>query len=642
MAEVCMKRHGHAKQLVVFFGAASIGTGGGWGADAVLRACCKVARRSSQATTPAAASEPGPSTPPPAKRSKRTEAEQAAEPSQPTRGKGKSQGKAAEAKPAPQPGRWLDRDCNAALNMQRIGESRDLKLVMLGNLMDCGKHNGGSKQRIDGVIVGARRNRSAPSENRWTLFGAAPCQRASGRGGRTTHWDHSRGIVGGGLTRLNCAAAHCLPQQLQAEREEEAKTNLLMRRLEQLKREKLVLATEVEQEEEFLTNTLQKRLEKVQYICIHLSRFTSSIPSLLVGVLVQVASEKAELEVKVVELKRQAGGKHAFLQPNVLTSWPWHAYTLIVIPTVVRHWVRATQTEHLAAEKAKLCKEKVDLEATLELESEFIVNSLQVQLGKLGLEKKSLLREKTDLQRQVTELGQSVEKLKRDHVKLEQEMELQINGRSAATQLLLSCCSAAAQLPLSIGESMQRPIELCQWDDLEALPAIGEEYQQRYKLVNDRLPKGRHWLHRAAEYRRGLDGRMEEEQIANKMARQMQALVRNLRLIEEKLAVKGITMKDLGIQPHELAPTEAVRIGYSRSPSSATSLERSSQPHSSFSGQLGSSPTMAHTLLSLPSRREMRHHSSSGGISLTPEGSGSGLTARQSSGSPGMAGAATT
>ncbi|GFH14793.1 hypothetical protein HaLaN_10909 [Haematococcus lacustris] len=28
------------------------------------------------------------------------------------------------AKPAPQPGRWLDRDCNAALNMQRIGEEQ--------------------------------------------------------------------------------------------------------------------------------------------------------------------------------------------------------------------------------------------------------------------------------------------------------------------------------------------------------------------------------------------------------------------------------------------------------------------------------------------------------------------------------------
>ncbi|KAJ9524953.1 hypothetical protein QJQ45_005850 [Haematococcus lacustris] len=56
------------------------------------------------------------STPQPAKR---TKAEPAAEP---TKGKGK--GKAAKAKPAPQPGRWLDRDWNAALNMQRIGESR--------------------------------------------------------------------------------------------------------------------------------------------------------------------------------------------------------------------------------------------------------------------------------------------------------------------------------------------------------------------------------------------------------------------------------------------------------------------------------------------------------------------------------------
>ncbi|KAJ9510006.1 hypothetical protein QJQ45_011668 [Haematococcus lacustris] len=164
MAEVSMKRHGHAKQLVVFFGAATIGTGGGWGADAVLRACCKVvcrprgagqrrgrvvlvdehrtsrvssavngqqpceeeldklmaprkppqAPRSSQAATQPAASEPGPSTPPPAKRSKPA--------AEPTKGKGK--GKAAKAKPAPQPGRWLDRDGNAALNMQRIGESR--------------------------------------------------------------------------------------------------------------------------------------------------------------------------------------------------------------------------------------------------------------------------------------------------------------------------------------------------------------------------------------------------------------------------------------------------------------------------------------------------------------------------------------
>ncbi|KAJ9520738.1 hypothetical protein QJQ45_007599 [Haematococcus lacustris] len=164
MAEVSMERHGRAKQLVVFYGAAGIGTAGGWGADAVLRACCKVvcrprgtdqrrgrvvlvdehcttrvssavngkqplvaprkppqAPRSSQAATQPAASEPGPSTPPPAKRSKRSEAEPAAKP---TKGKGKAQGKAAKAKSAPQRSRWLDQDCNAALNMQRIGESR--------------------------------------------------------------------------------------------------------------------------------------------------------------------------------------------------------------------------------------------------------------------------------------------------------------------------------------------------------------------------------------------------------------------------------------------------------------------------------------------------------------------------------------
>ncbi|KAJ9520424.1 hypothetical protein QJQ45_000176 [Haematococcus lacustris] len=81
------------------------------------------ALRNSQEASQPAASEPGPSTPLPAKRSKRTKAEPAAEPH-------KAQGKAAKAKPAPQPGRWLDRDCNAALNMQRIGESRWRPLEM--------------------------------------------------------------------------------------------------------------------------------------------------------------------------------------------------------------------------------------------------------------------------------------------------------------------------------------------------------------------------------------------------------------------------------------------------------------------------------------------------------------------------------
>ncbi|GFH16584.1 hypothetical protein HaLaN_13027 [Haematococcus lacustris] len=42
VTEVSMERHKRVKRLVVFFGMAGIGTRVGWGADAVLRACCKV------------------------------------------------------------------------------------------------------------------------------------------------------------------------------------------------------------------------------------------------------------------------------------------------------------------------------------------------------------------------------------------------------------------------------------------------------------------------------------------------------------------------------------------------------------------------------------------------------------------------
>ncbi|KAJ9531062.1 hypothetical protein QJQ45_000938 [Haematococcus lacustris] len=150
MAEVSMERHGRAKQLVVFFGAAGIGTRGGWGADAVLRACCKVVcrprgtdqrrgrvvlvdeHRTTQVSSAVNGQQPCPTQQPgsltgsslraraqhsPASKAQRTKAKLAAEPIE-------GKGKAAKAKPAPQPGRWVDRDCNAALNMQRIGESK--------------------------------------------------------------------------------------------------------------------------------------------------------------------------------------------------------------------------------------------------------------------------------------------------------------------------------------------------------------------------------------------------------------------------------------------------------------------------------------------------------------------------------------
>ncbi|GFH10057.1 hypothetical protein HaLaN_05304 [Haematococcus lacustris] len=60
----------------------------------------------SQEATQPAASEPGPSTPPPAKRSKRTKAE------------------------GPSWGMWLDRDTNSCLNFQRNGKSMQRPLEL--------------------------------------------------------------------------------------------------------------------------------------------------------------------------------------------------------------------------------------------------------------------------------------------------------------------------------------------------------------------------------------------------------------------------------------------------------------------------------------------------------------------------------
>ncbi|KAJ9532866.1 hypothetical protein QJQ45_010848 [Haematococcus lacustris] len=60
---------------------------------------------------------------------------------------------------------------------------------------------------------------------------------------------------------------------------------------------------------------------------------------------------------------------------------------------------------------------------------------------------------------------------------------------------------------LSFQHIEERSLELCKWDDMEALPAPGKKYHQGLKLVNDQLPKGGQRLHRAAEYWRGIDGR---------------------------------------------------------------------------------------------------------------------------------------
>ncbi len=49
---------------------------------------------------------------------------------------------------------------------------------------------------------------------------------------------------------------------------------------------------------------------------------------------------------------------------------------------------------------------------------------------------------------------------------------------------------------------------------------------------------------------------MEEESIVNRLQRQLELVLGSMRLVEQKLEAKGMTMKDLGITPFEFAAPE--------------------------------------------------------------------------------------
>jgi hypothetical protein len=59
------------------------------------------------------------------------------------------------------------------------------------------------------------------------------------------------------------------------------------------------------------------------------------------------------------------------------------------------------QLEQLAADKASLHRDKVDLENQLEAEQEYIMNKLTKQVDGLAADKGALQRERSELQRQV-------------------------------------------------------------------------------------------------------------------------------------------------------------------------------------------------------------------------------------------------
>ncbi|KAJ9532094.1 hypothetical protein QJQ45_003810 [Haematococcus lacustris] len=156
-ASVSQQEWGTRKQLVVFFGNAAIGTRGGWGAKAVLQACRKVVERLNSGKPTDRV--PGKVVTVDEFRTSRVSSilnspqpcEEELDSSKPTRPKGwkPKPGQVqdrllrsawskrfeapvrglmwcpwlAQATPGDL-GKWVDRDCNAALNLQRAGESR--------------------------------------------------------------------------------------------------------------------------------------------------------------------------------------------------------------------------------------------------------------------------------------------------------------------------------------------------------------------------------------------------------------------------------------------------------------------------------------------------------------------------------------
>lgn len=48
---------------------------------------------------------------------------------------------------------------------------------------------------------------------------------------------------------------------------------------------------------------------------------------------------------------------------------------------------------------------------------------------------------------------------------------------------------------------------------------------------------------------------MEEENIVNRLQRQLEAVLSNYKALEAKLEAKGLSLRDVGLQPSEL-PTE--------------------------------------------------------------------------------------
>ena len=178
--------------------------------------------------------------------------------------------------------------------------------------------------------------------------------------------------------------------RLEAAREK-ARASSYAAQIEELKRQNLSAHSRVEQEEEFLTNALQKRLDRV-------------------------VRENHELEVQMAMVTMHAADAASVRDETRRCASNARA------PGVSEDELRERQ-DALELERARLVKEKVDLERALEAEQEAIVNKLTKQTSGLRVEKDSLRHEREELRRQVESLLSDKIRLHKEKVQLENTLE---------------------------------------------------------------------------------------------------------------------------------------------------------------------------------------------------------------------------
>lgn len=175
----------------------------------------------------------------------------------------------------------------------------------------------------------------------------------------------------------------------------------------------------------------------------------------------------------------------------------------------------------------KLNSEKVDLERQLEAEQEYIVNKLQKKLDELRIEQTKLNHEKVDLENQ-----------------LEAEQEYIVN-------------------------KLQKQLERL----AKEKAALQKEKCELQRQVTD-LAASAERLHKEHVVMIKSQMEVEEENIVNRLQRQIEGLLANYKALEAGLEARGLSVKDLGTGP--LTVDRSTEWVYGRSPTKSGDLARRS------------------------------------------------------------------